>query len=86
MDNHPDGPEPFARQTVTEETLTTRTPEAHAWALRRFREMRHDGQFVPLSVGTDTLVSPSFEGGAEWGGPAVDPQTNIIYIDRKSVV
>ena len=74
-------PKPFAPQTVTEDTLTNRTPEAHAWAVQRFRQIRHDGQFVPLSVGKDTLVSPSFEGGAEWGGPAVDPETGILYIN-----
>jgi quinoprotein glucose dehydrogenase len=81
---YPLTPEPFARQTVTEDTLTHRTPAAHEWAVKRFREMRHDGQFVPLSVGKDTLVSPSFEGGAEWGGPAVDPQTGILYINANN--
>ena len=77
-------PEPFAPQTVTEDTLTNRTPEAHEWAVRRLREIRHDGQFVPLSIGKDTLVSPSFEGGAEWGGPAVDPDTNVLYINSNN--
>jgi quinoprotein glucose dehydrogenase len=77
-------PEPFARQTVTEETLTNRTPEVHAWAVKRFNGLRHDGQFVPLSVGKDTLVTPSFEGGAEWGGPAVDPETDILYINANN--
>lgn len=81
---YPLSPEPFARQTVTEDTLTQRTPAAHEWAVKRFREMRHDGQFVPLSIGKDTLVSPSFEGGAEWGGPAVDPQTGILYINANN--
>lgn len=81
---YPLTPEPFARQTVTEDTLTHRTPAAHEWAVKRFREMRHDGQFVPLSIGKDTLVSPSFEGGAEWGGPAVDPQTGILYINANN--
>ncbi|HEV2484307.1 MAG TPA: pyrroloquinoline quinone-dependent dehydrogenase [Terracidiphilus sp.] len=80
----PLAPEPFARQTVTEDTLTNRTPEAHAWAVQRFRELRHDGQFVPLSVGKDTLVSPSFEGGAEWGGPAIDPETDVLYINSNN--
>ncbi len=77
-------PEPFARQAVTEDTLTERTPEAHAWAVKRFRELRHEGQFVPLSVGSDTLVQPSFEGGAEWGGPAMDPGTGILYINANN--
>jgi glucose dehydrogenase len=77
-------PEPFARQTVTEDNLTNRKPEAHEWALKRFREIRHDGQFVPLSVGKDTFVYPSFEGGAEWGGPAVDPHTNVLYINSNN--
>ena len=81
---HPLKPEPFARQTITEDTLTTRTPEAHEWAVKRFREMRNDGQFVPLSVGKDTLVSPSFEGGGEWGGPAIDPTTHILYINANN--
>jgi quinoprotein glucose dehydrogenase len=80
----PLAPEPFARQTVTEGTLTNRTPEAHAWAVQRFRELRHDGQFVPLSVGKDTLVSPSFEGGAEWGGPAMDSETDVLYINANN--
>jgi glucose dehydrogenase len=77
-------PEPFARQTVTEDILTNRTPEAHEWAVKRLREIRHDGQFAPLSVGQDTLVYPSFEGGAEWGGPAVDPDTDVLYINSNN--
>ena len=77
-------PEPFARQAVTEDTLTNRTPEAHAWALKRFSEIRRDGQFVPLSIGKDTFVCPSFEGGAEWGGPAFDPDTDVLYINANN--
>jgi glucose dehydrogenase len=77
-------PAPFTRQSITEETLTNRTPEAHAWAVERLRAIRHDGQFVPLSVDVDTLVFPSFEGGGEWGGPAVDPETQILYINANN--
>ena len=46
--------------------------------------MRSDGQFVPFSVGKDTVVSPSFEGGAEWGGSAVDPETGILYVNANN--
>jgi len=45
----PEAPEPFGRQILTEDMLTNRTPEAHKFALERFRTFRSDGQFVPLS-------------------------------------
>jgi glucose dehydrogenase len=77
----PDAPEPFARQRLTEAMLTTRTPEAHAWAVQEFRTFASDGQFFPLSVGRQTVVFPGFDGGAEWGGPAVDPATNVLYVN-----
>ncbi|MBS1821944.1 MAG: PQQ-binding-like beta-propeller repeat protein [Acidobacteria bacterium] len=78
---YPLGPGPFTPQTVTEATLTKRTPAAHAWAVGRLKELRNDGLYVPLSVGKDTLITPSFEGGGEWGGPAADPETGLIYIN-----
>ncbi|MEG9434668.1 PQQ-binding-like beta-propeller repeat protein [Edaphobacter sp. HDX4] len=81
---HPLQPEPFAPQTVTEATLTRRTPAAHEWAVKRLHEIRNDGSYVPLSVGEDTLVSPSFEGGAEWGGSAFDPKTGILYVNANN--
>jgi quinoprotein glucose dehydrogenase len=81
---YPLQPEPFAPQNVTEATLTQRTLAAHDWAVKRLREMRHDGPFIPLSVGKDTVISPSFEGGAEWGGPAFDPQTGILYVNANN--
>jgi quinoprotein glucose dehydrogenase len=81
----PTKPAPFARQTISEDALTTRTPEAHQWALERFRKFRSEGQFVPFSVGKDTVVFPGFDGGAEWGGPAVDRETGIIYVNANEV-
>jgi quinoprotein glucose dehydrogenase len=77
----PDAPEPFARQRLTEEMLTTRTPEAHDWAVKTFREFRSDGQFVPFAVDKQTVIFPGFDGGAEWGGPAIDPTTKILYVN-----
>jgi quinoprotein glucose dehydrogenase len=78
-------PAPFARQLLTEDMLTERTPEVHAWALQKFRTFRSEGQFVPMSVGMQTIVFPGFDGGAEWGGPAVDPNTGIIYINANDI-
>ncbi len=52
-------PKPFARQLLTEDLLTTRTPEAHAWAIEEFRKFRSAGQFVPLAAGKDSMAAPS---------------------------
>lgn len=66
--------EPYARQRLTADMLTQRTPEAHAWAVKEFGTFISDGQFVPLSVGRQTVIFPGFDGGAEWGGEAADPR------------
>jgi glucose dehydrogenase len=81
----PDLPAPFARQRVTINDLTTRTPEAHAWAVKKFNESTSDGQFIPFRLDEDTIVFPGFDGGAEWGGPALDPKTNILYVNANEM-
>jgi quinoprotein glucose dehydrogenase len=81
----PTGPAPFARQLLTADLLTTRTPEAHRWAVEKFKKFRSQGPFVPFSIGIDTVVFPGFDGGAEWGGPAVDRETGIIYINSNDI-
>jgi glucose dehydrogenase len=78
-------PEPFARQMLTEDMLTNRTPEAHAWALAQFRTFRSGGQFLPFAVDKQTVVFPGFDGGAEWGGPAVDPVRGVIYVNANEM-
>src|SRR5205807_298966 len=43
-------PAPFARQVLTDEMLTNRTPEAHRWAVDKFRTLHGGTQFVPFRV------------------------------------
>jgi len=81
----PTKPAPFARQYLTEELLSNRTPEVHEWALRQFRTFRSEGQFVPLSVGQETVIFPGFDGGAEWGGSAFDPETGLLYVNANDL-
>lgn len=78
-------PAPFVRQNLTEDLLTKRTPEAHAWALSQFRTFQSGGAFAPLRVGQQTVVFPGFDGGAEWGGAAADPVRGVIYINANDV-
>ncbi len=81
----PTKPAPFARQLLTETLLSERTAEVHEWALQKFRSFRSEGQFVPFSVGTDTVIFPGFDGGAEWGGAAADPVTGILYVNANDL-
>lgn len=78
-------PAPFARQQLTAGMLTQRTPASHRWALEQFKKMRSGGQFVPFSVGKRTAVFPGFDGGAEWGGPAIDPKTAVLYVNANEM-
>jgi glucose dehydrogenase len=78
-------PEPYARQRLTADMLTTRTPEAHAWAMQEFKSFISGGQFIPFSVDKQTVVFPGFDGGGEWGGPAVDTKTGVIYVNANDV-
>jgi len=78
-------PAPYARQLLTKDSLTRRTPEAHRWALEQFGRFRSEGQFVPLGTTQSTVIFPGFDGGAEWGGPAVDPETGILYVNSNDI-
>ena len=81
----PAKPAPFARQLLTADMLTNRTPEVHQWAVEQFKKVRSEGQFIPFSVGFDTVIFPGFDGAAEWGGPAVDPDTAILYVNSNEM-
>ena len=65
--------------------LTKRTPAAHQWAVDKFKTFRGDGQFVPFAVDQGTVIFPGFDGGAEYGGSAYDPETNLLYINANDV-
>jgi quinoprotein glucose dehydrogenase len=77
----PTMPEPFTRQRLTQDLLTIRTPEAHQAALKDFAGFRSGGQFLPIGLDHETVVFPCFLGGAEWGGPAVDRNRGVIYVN-----
>jgi quinoprotein glucose dehydrogenase len=73
-------PLPFARQKITEDMITKRTPEAHASVLAKFRQFRNGGLFLPPSFQGSILI-PGFFGGGEWGGAAFDPDTGLLYVN-----
>jgi len=74
---YPLKPAPLSRQGLADSDLTTLTPEAHAFAEKRFREIKRPyNKFLPPDS-TGTLLL-GYSGGAEWGGNATDPN-GILY-------
>jgi quinoprotein glucose dehydrogenase len=71
-------PAPYARQTLTEKDLNPYSQHRDS-LLISFRKSRFEGPFTPLSR-EGTIVYPGLDGGAEWGGAAVDPD-GIMYVN-----
>lgn len=78
-------PAPVARQQVTQDMLTTRTAQAHAAALAQFRSTASGPPYTPFRVDRQTFLMPGFDGGMEWGGPAVDPRSGIFYVNANDI-
>lgn len=77
-------PEPFARQRFTEDLITDRSPEAHAYAKKRYQAVRSGGPFLPPST-DGTIVFPGFNGGGEWSGAAFDPASGLLYVNAQEL-
>jgi len=76
----PELPPPVARQSLTIDELTQRTPEAHASALATFHAYSTEGAWATPDT-TGIILYPGTDGGGEWGGPAFDPETGLLYVN-----
>ncbi|NNE30705.1 MAG: PQQ-binding-like beta-propeller repeat protein, partial [Saprospiraceae bacterium] len=90
-------PKPFARQILTEEELYA--PDEPAFVddfidhkqnekgftvLDRFKQVTSEGQFIPPDT-LGTILYPGADGGAEWGGAAVDPRDGTMYVNSNEM-
>ncbi|WP_326991879.1 PQQ-binding-like beta-propeller repeat protein [Chitinophaga sp. 212800010-3] len=81
----PDQPRPFARQHLTEADLNNLVSDSsHQDLLRRFRSYSNGTPFTPPTK-EGTLVFPGYDGGGEWGGPAFDPESGILYVNANEM-
>ena len=75
----PTKPSPFSRQLFTYDEITDISPESHRQVLDRFSRIRPHTPFLPPSR-EGTILFPGFDGGAEWGGAATDPD-GVLYVN-----
>ena len=73
---------PYVRQRLTEADLFKDgiSEESYRDLLERFRSLDNDNMWNPPSA-RGTIQNPGLNGGGEWGGPAFDPETEILYIN-----
>ena len=76
-------PAPFARQFLTEEMLTNRTPEAHRWAVERFRTFHGGTPFVPFRAEQETIIFPRLRRRRGMGWPRVRPGNRTALCERE---
>jgi quinoprotein glucose dehydrogenase len=79
-------PPPLSRISITENDLTNRTPEAHAYALEKYKELLSGPHYTPPAYNQETVVAPGFTGGVEWGGIMTDPKAHVAFFNADNFV
>jgi quinoprotein glucose dehydrogenase len=75
----------YARQSLTEADLNKLVPDSSYQDIRGRLAGYHAGRlFIPPSK-AGTVIFPGFDGGAEWGGPAYDPETGLLYVNASEM-
>lgn len=81
----PQKPAPFVRQVLTEKDLNPYLSKEEYEEVRKRLQSAHTGKmFMPQSK-AGTIIFPGFDGGGEWGGPAADPETGILYVNANEM-
>jgi quinoprotein glucose dehydrogenase len=82
----PTKPPAFDQQGVSEADVIDFTPELKAEAMAILEGYAYGPLYTPPTLLDDpktpkgTLLVPGTNGGADWGGAGLDPETNILYV------
>lgn len=76
---------PFARQSLTEKDLNRLVPDSSYQDLKKRHATYKTGNMFNPPSKAGTVIFPGFDGGAEWGGPAYDPATGILYVNASEM-
>jgi quinoprotein glucose dehydrogenase len=81
----PSFPKPFARQILTEKDLNYLLSDSSYADIKNRLAHYHTGNMFNPPSKEGTVIFPGFDGGAEWGGPAYDPLTGILYVNASEM-
>ncbi|HTW63234.1 MAG TPA: PQQ-binding-like beta-propeller repeat protein [Bryobacteraceae bacterium] len=78
-------PPPFARQKFSADDINPFIPEDERASFRdKVLSARNEGVYTPPSL-RGTIEMPGHNGGANWGGAAVDPSAGLLYVQSKEL-
>jgi quinoprotein glucose dehydrogenase len=78
-------PAPFVRQTLTTDDINPYLDSAVRAQLReQMSGYRYGNPFIPPGK-KPSLVFPGYDGGGEWGGPSLDPETGVLYVNANEM-
>jgi len=81
---YPVKPAPFTRQSFSREELTDVTPESRAYCAKLIEDAEFGNLYTPIGL-KPTVLFPSTNGGANWGGASFDPDTHTLYVNSMEV-
>lgn len=77
-------PAPFARQSMRPDELNDLTPESKAFCSKLVEGAVFGGLYTPIGL-KPTVLFPSTNGGANWGGASYDPETYTLYVNSMDI-
>ena len=76
---------PFVRQTFSINDINPYLPDTSMARIKKALEgYRYGKMFIPPGK-KPHVEFPGFDGGAEWGGPAYDPETGLFYVNANEM-
>ncbi len=82
----PSFPKPFARQApITVDDLNNLVPHSSYNDIKEKLSGYKTGSIFTPPSKEGTVIFPGFDGGGEWGGPAYDPTTSILYVNASEM-
>lgn len=81
----PQIPPPFMKQSFSEKDIDPyATPADRDTLIKEWKQYDPPKLFTPPSL-KGQILFPGFDGGAEWGGAAVDPHSGVLFVNANDV-
>ena len=78
-------PEPLAPLKVTPQDAWGFTFWDKSACRKKIESLRSEGIFTPVGLAPGTILSPGSAGGMNWGGPAYDPDRQLMIVNVNRV-